>query len=53
MIVYRKSVDVVDKRTVDTILMGKLVSTNFQQRKEFIKNARGKCRKIPNKICKR
>ena len=35
MIVYRKSVDVVDKRTVDTILMGKLVSTNFQQRKEF------------------
>lgn len=45
MIVYRKSVDVVDKRTVDTILMGKLVSTNFQKRKEFIEMQEAKVEK--------
>lgn len=53
MIVYEISVDIVDKRAVSPIHMGKLMSTDLQQRKEFIKNARGKCGKIPNKICER
>ena len=36
MIVYEISVDIVDKRAVSPILMGKLMSTDLQQRKEFI-----------------
>lgn len=36
MIVYEISVDIVDKRAVSPIPMGKLMSTDLQQRKEFI-----------------
>lgn len=36
MIVYEISVDIVDKRAVSPIHMGKLMSTDLQQRKEFI-----------------
>lgn len=36
MIVYKISVDTVDKKTVSPIPMGKFMSTDLQQRKEFI-----------------
>lgn len=36
MIVYEISVDIVDKRAVSPIPMAKLMSTDLQQRKEFI-----------------
>lgn len=35
MIVYKISVDTVDKKTVSPIPMGKFMSTDLQQRKEF------------------
>lgn len=53
MIVYKISVDTVDKKTVSPIPMGKFMSTDLQHRKEYIENARGKCGKIPNKVCER
>lgn len=53
MIVYINIVYLVYLIPRNPIRMGKIGYTTFYKRKEFIKNARGKCGKIPTKICER
>lgn len=53
MIVYRISVNTVNANRKNLIRMGKSALTRIQHRKEYIENARGKCGKIPNKVCER
>lgn len=53
MIVYRKSVDLVDPQAKNPILMGQMGVNRFTTKKGIYRNARGKGRKIPYKICER
>lgn len=53
MIVYRKSVDLVDPQAENPILMGQMGVNRLITKKGIYRNARGKCGKIPNKICER
>lgn len=53
MIVYRKSVDLVDPRAENPIFMGQMGVNRLITKKGIYRNARGKCGKIPNKVCER
>lgn len=53
MIVYKKSVDLVDLDMQSPTLMGILWVNRFTTTKGVYRNARGKCGKIPNKVCER
>ena len=53
MIVYRKSVDLVDPQAENPILMGQMRVNRIITKKGIYRNARGTCRTIPSKICER
>ena len=53
MIVYINIVYLVYPILRNPIRMGKIGYTNFYKKKGIYRNARGKCGKIPNKVCER